>query len=57
MVFDDATRLAERAKSAGVEVVLEPWEDMIHMWHFFPMLPEAQQAIDRIGEFVRKHTG
>ena len=57
VLFDDATRLAERAKSAGVEVVLEPWEDMIHMWHFFPMLPEAQQAIERIGEFVRKHTG
>lgn len=57
VLLDDATRLAERAKSAGVEVVLEPWEDMIHMWHLFPMLPEAQQAIDRIGEFVRKHTG
>lgn len=58
VLFDDATRLAERAKSAGVEVVLEPWEDMIHMWHSFAaMLPEGQQAIDRIGEFVRKHTG
>jgi hypothetical protein len=31
---------------------------MFHMWHFFAaMLPEGQQAIDRIGEFVRKHTG
>jgi len=57
VLLDDATRLAERAKSAGVDVVLEPWEDMIHMWHFFPMLPEAQQANERIGEFVRKHTG
>ena len=56
VLLDDATRLAERAKATGVEVVLEPWEDMIHMWHFFPMLPEAQQAIDRIGEFVREHT-
>ena len=56
-LLDDATRLAERAKSAGVEVVLEPWEEMIHVWHMFAaMLPEGQQAIDRIGEFVRKHT-
>ncbi len=57
VLLDDANRLAERAKSAGVDVILEPWEDMIHMWHFFPMLPEGQQANERIGEFVRKHTG
>jgi monoterpene epsilon-lactone hydrolase len=57
VLFDDATRLAERAKSAGVKVVFEPWEDMIHAWHMFAAtLPEGQQAIDRIGEFVRKHT-
>jgi len=57
-LLDDANRLAERAKSAGVEVILEPWEDMIHVWHMFAaMLPEGQQAIDRIGEFIRKHTG
>jgi hypothetical protein len=30
---------------------------MIHMWHFFAaMLPEGQQAIDKIGEFIRQHT-
>lgn len=57
VLFDDATRLAERAKLAGVDVVLEPWEDMIHMWHFFAaMLPEGQQAINRIGDFIKKHT-
>jgi acetyl esterase/lipase len=57
VLLDDATRLAERAKSAGVDVALELWDDMFHMWHFFAaMLPEGQQAIDRIGEFIRKHT-
>jgi monoterpene epsilon-lactone hydrolase len=57
VLYDDAKRLAERAEAAGVEVVFEPWEDMIHMWPAFAaMLPEGQQAIDRIGEFVQKHT-
>ncbi len=56
-LLDDATRLAERARAAGVDVLLEPWDDMIHVWHFFAAaLPEGQQAIDRIGEFVREHT-
>ena len=57
-LLDDSTRLAERARAAGVEVILELWDDMIHVWQFCAaMLPEGQQAIDRIGEFVRKHTG
>jgi monoterpene epsilon-lactone hydrolase len=56
-LLDDATRLAERAKAAGVNVTLEAWEDMIHVWHLFAaMLPEGQQAIDRIGEYIRQHT-
>jgi acetyl esterase/lipase len=53
-LLDDSTRLAERARKAGVKVTLEPWENMIHVFQVFaPMLDEGQQAIDKIGEFVR----
>jgi len=53
-LLDDSTRLAERARKAGVKVTLEPWNDMIHVFQVFaPMLDEGQQAIDKIGEFVR----
>ena len=55
-LLDDASRLAERAKKAGVNVTYEPWQNMIHVWHLFaPMLDEGQQAIEKIGAFVRKH--
>jgi len=31
---------------------------MIHVWHMFAsILPEGQQAIDRIGQFVREKAG
>jgi len=56
-LLDDATRLAERAKTAGVDVTLEVWEEMIHVWHLFAaMLPEGQQAIERVGAYIRHHT-
>jgi len=56
-LLDDAFRLAERARKAGVTVHYEAAEDMIHVWHLFaPMLDEGQQAIERVGEFVRKQT-
>ena len=57
ILLDDATRTAECARAAGVQVELEVWEEMLHGWHLFAkLLPEGQQAIGRIGEFVLAHT-
>jgi acetyl esterase/lipase len=51
---DDANRIAERARKVGVDVTLEPWDDMIHVFQAFAaLLPEGQQTIDKIGEFLR----
>lgn len=52
-LLDDATVLSERAKAAGVDVELEVWEDMIHVWHTFAdLLPEGREAIDGIARFL-----
>jgi acetyl esterase/lipase len=57
-LLDDATRLADRARAAGVDVELEAWDDMFHVWHAFaPLLPEADAAIARIGAWVRGRLG
>ena len=56
-LLDDSTRVTERAKAAGVKVDLEVWDEMIHVWQLFAsILPEGQQAIERIGKFIREHT-
>ena len=53
LLLSDATRLAERAKDAGVSVTLEVWDGMQHEWQFAAsFLPEGRQAIMRIGEFM-----
>ena len=58
VLLDDSTRLAGIAREAGVEVEMDVWDDMIHVWHVFaPILPEGKQAISQAGEFIRKHTG
>jgi epsilon-lactone hydrolase len=52
----DATRLAEKAKAAGVPVQLEIWDAMWHVWHAWAdELPEARAAMVQIGAFVRQH--
>jgi epsilon-lactone hydrolase len=54
VLLDDARGLAQHAKSAGVDVTLEEWPAMIHVWHWFlPMLDEAERAVADIGTFVR----
>jgi acetyl esterase/lipase len=55
-IYDDPRRLAEKATAAGVEVTFEPWEEMIHLWHGFPKLPQAHEATTRIAEHIKKHT-
>jgi monoterpene epsilon-lactone hydrolase len=56
VLLDDSLRFAENAKAAGVDVTLEVWDDMPHVWQVFAsFLPEGQQAIEHCGEFVRKH--
>jgi len=56
-LLDDSTRVAEKAQAAGIQVNLEVWDEMIHVWHVFAkLLPEGQQAIDRIGQYVLEHT-
>ena len=58
VLLDDSTRLAGVAREAGVEIQMDVWDDMIHVWHLFaPILPEGKQAISQAGEFIKKHTG
>jgi acetyl esterase/lipase len=51
-LLDDSVRLVERAKEAGVETEFKIWDEMWHVFHGFP-IPEARQAIEEIGAFVR----
>jgi len=54
VLLDDALGLGERARKAGVDVQVEEWPAMIHVWHWFqPMLEDAERATKAIGEFVR----
>jgi monoterpene epsilon-lactone hydrolase len=54
-VLGDSTRFADKARAAGVEVTLEVYPDMIHVFQqFADLIPEAQQAIDSIGCFLSR---
>jgi epsilon-lactone hydrolase len=53
-LFDDSSRFAAKAAEAGVQVQLDVWEEMIHVWPFFAdILPEGRQAIEKMGAYIR----
>ncbi len=46
VILDDSTRFAAKARAAGVDVTLEVWDQMPHVWHAFAgLLPESGQVI------------
>jgi len=57
-VLDDSTRFAQKARAAGVDVQLEIYDDMIHVFQQFAGdLPEGGRAIESIGRFLRDAWG
>lgn len=55
ILLDDARRVAERARRAGVEVELFVGEGLTHVWPLHPQLPEAAESIERMARFVARH--
>ena len=55
-VLDDSVMFAELARAAGVDVHLEVWDGMIHVFQMFGAeLPEAHRAIASIAGFLNQH--
>jgi monoterpene epsilon-lactone hydrolase len=57
-LLDDSRRLADRAKAAGVDVKLEIFPEMQHVFHFAAgHAPEADDAIHKLADWVRPKLG
>ena len=52
---DDALRIAGLAKSVGVDVRLEIYPRMWHVWQLNLTLPQAIQSLDDIARFLKAH--
>jgi monoterpene epsilon-lactone hydrolase len=58
VLLDDAVILTENGRRDGVDVTLETWPEMVHVWHVFAgRVPESTAAVDRIGAFLQQRLG
>jgi acetyl esterase/lipase len=57
ILLADAARCAAKARRAGVDVTLETWEGMFHVFHMVPFLRETKRALESIAAFVSHRLG
>lgn len=57
VLYNDSTRFVKKARQAGVDVTFQQWKGLIHWWHMFGTMPEAQKAIDKIIAYVHQQLG
>ena len=56
VLHDDAVRLAERARAAGVDVTAEIRPGLLHHWHVLAgAVPEADEDLAELGAFLARH--
>lgn len=56
VLLDDSTRLADAARTAGVDVTCNVHVGLWHDWHLYAAaVPEGREAIQEIGRFVQKN--
>jgi salicylate hydroxylase len=55
VLLSDATRLAERAEQAGVDVTLRLVEDSVHVYTIFPFLPETESTMAEVAHWARRN--
>ena len=57
VLLDDSRKLADVAKSAGVDVTLSVYPEMPHIWTMsYPAFPEAVEGVTEMAEFVTRVT-
>lgn len=57
MLRDDSVRVTGKVKSDGIDVKLEIWPGMFHVFQSHdPLLPEGKEAIDHIAQFIQALT-
>lgn len=53
MLLDDSLRLARRGHTYDVEVKVDLWHKVPHVWQAFAFLPESMEALEKAGSFLR----
>jgi len=52
ILLEDSISVAEKIRISGGRICLKVWQNMFHVFQMFPMLPQADEAINEIANFM-----
>jgi epsilon-lactone hydrolase len=54
LLYEDSISFAERVRRAGGEIVLDVWDDVVHVWQWYwPMLESGGVALAQLAGFLQ----
>jgi salicylate hydroxylase len=53
VLYNDATRLADKAKKAGNQISFKLVDDSVHVFTIFPFLPETQETLNEFTQWTK----
>ena len=56
MLLDDSLRLARRGHTYDVEVSVDIWRKVPHVWQAMGFLPESIEALEKGAAFLERYT-
>ncbi len=57
ILIDEIEQFSEKARQAGVEIVLDRWPGLFHVFQIIPILPETKLSIEKIAKFIHNKIG
>jgi len=52
ILLDEIKQFNEKARLANVEIVLDCWEGLFHVFQIIPIIPETKLSLEKIADFV-----
>jgi monoterpene epsilon-lactone hydrolase len=56
ILLDQIQDFYEKARQANVEIELDCWQGMFHVFQMFPILPETKLSMKKIAKFITERT-
>ena len=57
ILLEQSRQFLEKARQAGVEINLECWQGMFHVFQMVPILPESKRSLEKVAAFLDEKLG
>ena len=57
ILLNQIKEFSEKAREANVELTLETWPGLFHVFQITPFLPESKLSLDKIADFIAEKLG